>query len=157
MAKTVALIAAALCVLALAGFAQCEEQFSVMGRVYCDTCRLQFVTRLSEFISGAKVRLECRDRQDAKNVTYTIEGLTDAEGYYSVPVAGDHEGEICEVTAVSSPDAECNEPANERARVSLAKNSGIPSQNRYANFVGFLKKEPLPECVDVLKELTLVE
>uniref|UniRef100_A0A5B7B8L8 Putative Pollen Ole e 1 allergen and extensin family protein n=1 Tax=Davidia involucrata TaxID=16924 RepID=A0A5B7B8L8_DAVIN len=161
MAKSnVALIASALCILALAGFAQCRlqfaQQFSVEGRIYCDTCRLQFVTRISNYISGATVRLECRDRQDGGNVTYTTEGLTGADGQYSLPVPGDHEGEICEVIAVSSPDAECNEPTLERARISLAMNSGIASENRYANYLGFLRTETLPECAEVIQELTLV-
>ncbi|KAA8523991.1 hypothetical protein F0562_010578 [Nyssa sinensis] len=156
MAKGAVLVASALCILAFAGFAHChDEVFTVEGKVYCDTCRLQFVTKFSQFLAGATVQLECRDRQDCNNVTYSVESLTDANGHYGLPVYGDHEGEICEVTLVSSPDPECSEPTTERARVSLTKNSGITSDCRYANYLGFLKTDPIPECLEVLRELAL--
>lgn len=58
MAKaTIALIISALCVLAFAGSALAkggETLFHVEGRVYCDTCKVQFETRISEGIEGNK-------------------------------------------------------------------------------------------------------
>lgn len=43
----------ALCVLAVANFAFADsEVFDVEGKVFCDTCRLGFVTSLSENVEG---------------------------------------------------------------------------------------------------------
>lgn len=53
MAKVVALIASALCILALAGVAQSQQdEFVVKGQVYCDTCRVLFQTKLSKNVAG---------------------------------------------------------------------------------------------------------
>lgn len=41
------------------------------------------------------------------------------------------------------------------ARISLTDHNGIVSKYREANPLGFLKKEPLPECPTVFKELGL--
>lgn len=55
MAKaTIALVSAAICFLAFAGFAagKAGEKFTVEGRVYCDTCRVKFETKISEYLTG---------------------------------------------------------------------------------------------------------
>jgi hypothetical protein len=52
MAKSIIIQAAALCFLSLLGFAYCEDRFFVEGRVYCDTCRTQFVTKLTKYMKG---------------------------------------------------------------------------------------------------------
>lgn len=111
-------------------------------------------------LAGAKVRLECRDREGG-SLTYSIEGDTDAHGMYSLPVDGDREDEICEVVLVKSNKPGCEEINNspfvrKGARVSITANNGLASPVRLANPLGFLKKEPLPQCDDVLKELGLV-
>ncbi|CAK9134133.1 unnamed protein product [Ilex paraguariensis] len=157
MAKAIALIASALCILALAGFAQChqtEQLFNVEGKVYCDTCRVQFHTKISQNIPEAKVRLECRHRQLGK-ITYSVEGVTDATGHYSLPVAGDRQEDICEVMVLESPQADCNEPMKglDRARVLCTENGGMTSKVRYANPLGFMKKEALCGCKEVLDAL----
>ncbi|OMO65298.1 Pollen Ole e 1 allergen/extensin [Corchorus olitorius] len=58
-------------------------------------CRAQFVTRISKYLSGAKMRLECRDREGG-HLTYTSEGETNSPGNDELKVKGDHE-EVCEV------------------------------------------------------------
>ncbi|CAK9151694.1 unnamed protein product [Ilex paraguariensis] len=164
MAKAVALVASALCFLALASLAQCHEknQFHIEGKVYCDTCRVQFETRISDNIpgnshdnnSGAKVRLECKNREHGK-ITYSVEGVTDANGQYSLLVEGDHEEEICEVRVVESPREDCADPMEglEHARVACTGNNGLLTPVRYANPLGFMKKESLSNCKEVLDEL----
>ncbi|XP_010277041.1 PREDICTED: anther-specific protein LAT52 [Nelumbo nucifera] len=151
------LLAAALCFLSLAGFVHCDEQFFVQGKVYCDTCRTQFETKLSEPISGAKVRLECRSREN-DDVAYSVEGETDTTGIYKLPVEGSHEEDICEVKLLSSPRKDCSEPAPglDHARVLLSSNNGISSASRFANSLGFMVLKPIEGCSDVLKELGLL-
>lgn len=52
MAKAIILLSA-LCVLAVANFAVADfEIFDVEGKVFCDTCRLGFVTSLSNTLEG---------------------------------------------------------------------------------------------------------
>lgn len=54
MAKAILLLSA-LCIVALANFAHCHpEVVDVEGKVYCDTCRVQFETKLSENLEGTK-------------------------------------------------------------------------------------------------------
>lgn len=45
-------LASALCFLSLLGFAYCADNLSVDGLVYCDNCRIQFMTRISEPLKG---------------------------------------------------------------------------------------------------------
>ncbi|KAF3442421.1 hypothetical protein FNV43_RR16337 [Rhamnella rubrinervis] len=131
------------------------EHFFVEGKVYCDTCRVQFVTRVSEPLEGATVSLECKRRNDSA-LTYSADGVTDKNGVYSLPVDGDHEEEICEVRALKSRREDCNTPFDvfdQKARVLLTDKSGQSSMARYAAPLGFMKKEALPVCKEVLKEL----
>ncbi|KAI4339041.1 hypothetical protein MLD38_024027 [Melastoma candidum] len=156
----VMLSVAALCFFALPQVVHGESRFFVEGTVYCDTCRAQFITKISEYIEGARVRLECRDREGG-SLTYSIEGETNANGLYSLPVDGDREDQICEVVLVKSNKPGCEEIDNSAfvrkgARVSITANNGLASPVRLANPLGFLKDKPLPECDKVLKELGLV-
>ncbi|CAL5336027.1 hypothetical protein CsSME_00018680 [Camellia sinensis var. sinensis] len=159
MAKAfVALITSALCLLAFAGFANCQkDEFFVEGYVYCDTCRVLFETRVSHKVPDAEVELNCRG-QDNHTVTYTVSGKADKEGKYSLKVTGDHQDEICDVTAVNSPDTDCNESVSDinKARISLTGNSGMESTKRFANPIGFRKKDSLADCKKVLDELGFV-
>ncbi|KAF5474522.1 hypothetical protein F2P56_006415 [Juglans regia] len=158
MAKSSTIIlASALCFLSLLGFAYCESRFFVEGKVYCDTCRTQFVTRVSLPMKGATVKIECRDREGG-SVTYSSQAETNESGAYSIPVDGEHEEEICEVVLAKSSDPECSEVSKDpflkkSARVSLTKNNGIASPVRLANPLGFMKKKPISECSKVLREL----
>ncbi|KAH7544970.1 olee1-like protein [Ziziphus jujuba] len=157
MEKSVIVLASTLCFLSLLGSAFCETKLFVEGKIYCDTCRTQFVTRVSEYIKGAKVRLECREREGG-SITYSKEAETDEKGGYRIAVEGEHEEEICEIVLVKSPNPDCAEIHREanhdmNARVSLTSHNGISTPVREANPLGFLKKERLPICTEVLREL----
>ncbi|XP_027338151.1 olee1-like protein [Abrus precatorius] len=156
------IIASALCFLSFLGSAYARDRFHVEGNVYCDTCRVQFLTRLSEPLEGATVRVECKQVDNVRNVTFSKDVETNAFGIYHVEVDGDHEEDTCEVTLVKSPRPDCSEVDREShlqqaARVSITKNSGIVSNVRQANPLGFLKKERLPSCIELFKELEINE
>ncbi|KAL6010970.1 hypothetical protein ACLOJK_001413 [Asimina triloba] len=126
---------------------------TVKGRVYCDTCLAGFETPATTYIHGAKVSVECRERESGKP-TFTTEGVTDHTGTYMIPVTDDHDDEICETVLKSSPQADCATvaPDRERARVFLCSNNGIVSHTRFANNLGFQKNTPLAGCAQVLKQ-----
>jgi hypothetical protein len=111
----------------------------------------------SDNAAGAKVGLECKDREGG-SLIYSSEAETDESGTYRLPVDGDHEEEICEVVLKKSSDPECGEVSKDpflkkSARISLTKNNGISSPVRLANPLGFMKKTPLPGCTEALREL----
>ncbi|XP_009602640.1 anther-specific protein LAT52-like [Nicotiana tabacum] len=157
MAKAILLLSA-VCILAFVNFAQCHDSqaINVEGSVYCDTCRVQFQTKLSEYIEGATVRLACKDIETEKE-TYSVEGVTDKNGKYIIKVEGDHENELCEVSIVKSPREDCKESAIgfENSRVVCSANVGIHNPTRYANPLFFMKTEAVSGCKDVLDELGL--
>ncbi|KAK9267831.1 hypothetical protein L1049_010267 [Liquidambar formosana] len=159
--SAVFLLAAALCFSSLLGSALSNpSHFTVEGLVYCDTCRAQFVTKLSEYMEGAKVRLECRNREGG-DLTYSVEGETDKTGTYQLGVDGEHENEVCEIVLVKSSKPDCSEISTDTytrkaSRISLTSNNGMVSGKRLANPLGFMKKEALPECSEVLKELGIL-
>lgn len=157
MAKSIFFFASVLCFLWLLRAAHCDSRFFVEGEVYCDTCRTQFVTRVSEYIEGALVRLECRNR-DGGDLTYSVDGHTDKNGVYRLPVDGEHEEEMCEIVPVKSNKPGCEEVSQDpfqrkSAKVGLTKNNGMATPIRAANPLGFVRSEALPECAEVLKEL----
>ncbi|CAA0808555.1 Pollen-specific protein-like [Striga hermonthica] len=155
MAKATRLVSA-LCILAFAAIAQCHkhEEFTVEGDVYCDPCRVQFQNALSDKLSGALVKLECVNL-DTKAVTYSVEGVTDGNGKYSLKVSGDHENDSCYVTALKSPKPECSEPLTDvqLSLVVLTENIGIHSDVRFANPIGFMTKDPHPQCISILQDI----
>uniref|UniRef100_A0A1D1XI62 Olee1-like protein n=1 Tax=Anthurium amnicola TaxID=1678845 RepID=A0A1D1XI62_9ARAE len=126
--------------------------FVVEGGVFCDTCQAGFETPATTFIAGAKVRVECRDRETS-GVKYTAEGVTDGAGRYRIPVEGEHQDEICETVALSSPERGCTAPLSgrERARVVLAHNNGVASDNRVANNLGFRRDAAIAGCAEVMR------
>ncbi|KAK6154280.1 hypothetical protein DH2020_008528 [Rehmannia glutinosa] len=154
MAKAVALVSA-LCILAIAAVAHGHQQsFNVEGDVYCDPCRVQFETELAQRLTGATVKLECRDLE-TKALTYSTEGVTGANGHYSLKVVGDHANAICEVGVVKSPRPDCSEPLGdlEKSRVVLTANDGLHAAVRFANPIGFQTKTAIPQCGPVLYNL----
>ncbi|XP_010538209.1 PREDICTED: pollen-specific protein-like At4g18596 [Tarenaya hassleriana] len=165
MAKVIFFLASALCLATLVNFAAADaddfDTFHIKGSVYCDTCRVQFITRLSKFLEGAKVKLECKNRVN-QTVTLVEEAVTDKSGNYEMVVTGDHEEEVCEIVLVESPEAECREINNEEflrnaARISLTANDGIVSnETRTVNPLGFMRNTPLPDCPKAFKELDIV-
>ncbi|KAJ4976506.1 hypothetical protein NE237_001612 [Protea cynaroides] len=153
-----ALLIVAVCFIGLLGSTYSHEDFEVVGKVYCDTCRAMFETPISIDMVGAEVKLECRSRENG-TITATIEGATDDSGKYKLIVpAENHEEDICEVTVLKSTVPECDEyvSGRDRARVVLSHESGLVSSIRIANSLGFLKKVTLPECPEVLKQLGLL-
>ncbi|PKA66958.1 Pollen-specific protein C13 [Apostasia shenzhenica] len=132
------------------------DNFSVEGRVYCDTCRAGFETNVTEYVSGARVKVECTHFV-TNIVEHTDEGVTDASGSYKIAVRDDHEDEICEVVLVDSPLDDCKEVkgGRDRARVVLTTDGGITGSVRQANSLGFLRDEPLPICGKLLQEYGL--
>lgn len=157
MARAIIVLASALCFMSFLGAAYGHSRFFVEGKVYCDTCRAQFVTRVSENMPGAKVRLECKTRENGE-ITYSYDGVTDETGTYRLPVDGDHSEEVCDIRLIKSSQPGCEEISDDlflrkSARISLTTDNGIATPVRQANPLGFLKKEALPECADVLREL----
>lgn len=127
-------------------------EYIVEGRVFCDTCRAGFETSATTYISGAEVRVECRKRSTGERV-FSAGGVTDQSGSYRIAVPGEHGQEICESVLVSSSEPGCASPVagRERARVVLCGETGIVSNKRSANSLGFQKDVALPACADVLK------
>ncbi|CAJ1961900.1 unnamed protein product [Sphenostylis stenocarpa] len=163
MAKSsIIILASTLCFLSFLGSVCAKESYLVEGTVYCDTCRVQFLTKLSEPLEGAKVRVKCSQVDNVRNVTFNKETTTDKTGSYKMEVDGDHEEDTCEVILVKSPRTDCSEIDHEShllqaARISITKNNGIVSPVRQANPLGFLIKERLPGCPELLKELGINE
>ncbi|XP_058211146.1 olee1-like protein [Rhododendron vialii] len=154
MAKAIALVASALCFLAVAA---ADGSFSVEGLVYCDGCRVLFYTGVGGKIGQADVELQCRDRENG-TVTLTKAQKSDDGGYYAIYIDKDHQNDICEVRVVSSPIPECREivPAIASNRVNLARDSGIITNSRFVNPIGFVNKNAYPECHDVLDAMGFI-
>ncbi|XP_058103607.1 anther-specific protein LAT52-like [Magnolia sinica] len=156
MAKfnALSILAASLCLFSLLSFASCVEYLRVQGTVYCDTCRAGFETRLSENIAGAKVKIECKSLI-TNEITFTAEGVTNETGGYNIRVGGDHEEEMCEAVAVSSPRKDCQklDPERDRGPIVLTRNAGIESNIRYANPLGFMIDNDVAGCAEALKEV----
>uniref|UniRef100_A0A5B7B648 Putative pollen-specific protein n=1 Tax=Davidia involucrata TaxID=16924 RepID=A0A5B7B648_DAVIN len=130
-----------------------SSPFIVQGRVYCDTCRAGFETSETPYIPGAKVRLECKDRNSQK-LLYSVEGTTDSTGTYKIMVKEDHDDQLCDAVLVSSPLSDCAsaDPGRDRARVILTRNNGIVSDNRFANSMGFMKDQVMSGCTQLLQQ-----
>ncbi|KAB1199832.1 Protein DOWNSTREAM OF FLC [Morella rubra] len=155
MARTPLLFALCVILSALAVSARrpVSDRFIVKGRVYCDTCRAGFETSATTYITGAKVRVECKDRTTMLPV-YSKEGTTDSTGTFSISVAEDHADQLCDAMLVSSPQHDCAtaSPGRDRTRVILTNYNGIASKDRFANAMGFMKEEAMSGCADVLKQ-----
>ncbi|KAJ4794962.1 Pollen Ole e 1 allergen and extensin family protein [Rhynchospora pubera] len=129
-----------------------KPTFTVVGKVYCDTCRIGFETKATQYMEGAKVKLECRHFLGGK-VEHTVPGVTDKNGAYIIELADNHENEICEVVLVESSMKDCAElvPGRDRARVVLSNDIGISADVRYANALGYNRTVPLDVCKEVTK------
>uniref|UniRef100_A0A147BWG8 Putative olee1-like protein n=1 Tax=Ixodes ricinus TaxID=34613 RepID=A0A147BWG8_IXORI len=155
------LFVVALCFLFLSGTVYSEDVpqppvslFYVQGQVYCDTCRAGFITELSEFIQGAGVRLQCKDKENGK-VTFTEVGYTRAEGLYSMVIERDHKNEFCEIVLLSSSRKDCHEIPTEgwvKPSLKFILNT-VNGTTRTINPLGFFKKEALPKCPQVYNKL----
>lgn len=111
--------------------------------------------------AGAEVELECKEREGG-SIIFRNSTTTDENGGYRIPISGDYEEYICEVVLIKSPDPECSEVSHDShqeisARVSITGNNGMADPIREASPLGFLRKEALPECKEVLRELGFTE
>ncbi|KAH9778946.1 F28N24.16 protein [Citrus sinensis] len=154
--KLVAVVATALCFTSLLSFAlAAKDPKTVEGLVYCDSCRVKYKTELSDYIAGATVALECKESEGGE-VVYSREVVSDQSGTYKIPIEGCH-AKLCQVRLVKSPKPECSEIVADglsSARIDLTPSVGSdPELIRYANDLGFMKKESLPECAKVLEEM----
>ncbi|TYH21545.1 anther-specific protein LAT52-like [Gossypium arboreum] len=162
-ASLIILVSLAICISSslnlVYGEASDRNKFTVIGRVYCDTCRVEFETSLSEPIPGAVVKLECKNRTDEKTTFQSPEITTDNIGDYKIEVTGDYEDSDCDVTLVKSPRADCNDPTEawRKARVVLTALDGVTGQIRFANNLGFKRKDALPGCKKVLTDMGYFE
>ncbi|GAV80481.1 Pollen_Ole_e_I domain-containing protein [Cephalotus follicularis] len=143
----------ALCVLPTLVYAVgVSRPFVISGRVYCDTCRCGFETPATQYIAGAKVKIECKDRNSLQ-VVFSTYGETDSSGTYEIVVEDDHGDEICNAVLVSSPISDCKsaDGGRSQATVILTRSNGAISDLHYANSMGYMKDQPLPGCAELLK------
>ncbi|KAK8589003.1 hypothetical protein V6N13_087889 [Hibiscus sabdariffa] len=149
------------CISSSFSFAQelTPNKFTVVGHVYCDTCRVEHETKLSEPIIGATVKLVCNNQTDNTPIFQTPEITTGAKGEFRIHAPGEYENSACDVNLMKSPRQDCNEPAESlsKSRVVLTTNNaakeGVTSIITCANNLGFKRKEALPECKQALPEL----
>ena len=108
--------------------------------------------------TGAKVMIECKNFT-TNVVTQKVEGTANSQGTYNIQIKDVHEEEICEAVLVSSPRPDCKEvkKGRDRARILLTHDSGISSNVRYANSLGFLIDTPLPICGQLLQMYALAD
>ena len=132
------------------------DKFLVEGKVYCDPCQFEFESRLSKPLSAVKVILECR-KADGNITTFSQEGTTDANGFYTLNVVGDHEDEICAVRTEVNTHKHCNVAmkTSDSDRIVLTKHDGVSSSLRFVNPLGFKTHKVNDECAKVFKELEL--
>ncbi|RDX81745.1 Protein DOWNSTREAM OF FLC [Mucuna pruriens] len=139
--------------LTLSIFPIATPTFHVKGSVYCDTCRAGFETNATFYIQGARVGIECKERKSMKVVFYT-EGVTDSTGTYHIEVENEYRDHICQCLLVKSPIKWCSIPDSGRDRSSIVLThyqNGIVNHLHYANAMGYLKDQPLPQCKKLLK------
>ncbi|KAE8692254.1 hypothetical protein F3Y22_tig00110847pilonHSYRG00093 [Hibiscus syriacus] len=136
-----------------------QNKYIIVGRVYCDTCRVEFETKLSEPINGAVVKLECKNRTTEATTYQSNEIATNPSGEYRIEVTGDYEDSDCDINLIRSPRDDCSEPTESwrKARVVLTARDGISGELRYPNNLGFKKKEALPGCKKVLTDMGYYE
>ncbi|KAL7230757.1 hypothetical protein ACSBR2_009108 [Camellia fascicularis] len=150
------LVLLAVCVipaLATANYLGNGKPFTVRGRVYCDTCRFGFETSQSPGIAGARVRIDCKNK-NSMQIEYSIGAVTDSNGEYSIIVSGDFGDDICDAVLVSSPQPDCNEagPGRSRSRLTLTRYNGVVTDTCFANAMGYLRKEPMSDCAELFQK-----
>ncbi|XP_062097153.1 protein DOWNSTREAM OF FLC-like [Humulus lupulus] len=153
MAKAVLLMALCLLPALASARSSLKVPFEVEGKVFCDTCRAGYETSATTYISGAKVKIECKDRTSNKLV-YSEEATTDKYGCYKLSIPEDHGDQVCDAVVVSSPQSDCSTPTKGRecARVILTRNNGMATMKRYVNSLGFTRSHAMAGCANVLKQ-----
>ncbi|GAA0174772.1 hypothetical protein LIER_41780 [Lithospermum erythrorhizon] len=146
---------AVVCILAFAAIAQCEV-FDIKGHIYCDPCKLGFQTEKSYGLKGATVELTCSSIVDG-SVSYTQKAVTNDAGEYVVSVKNDHENEVCEVKALSSGTEDCKVAIEASARIECTEKSGLHSDVRFANPLGFTKDVAVAGCKKIVEDMDFDE
>ncbi|KAJ7956852.1 Pollen-specific protein [Quillaja saponaria] len=139
--------------LATSGSSIQSNSFCIQGHVYCDTCRAGFETNVTTYIEGATVEIVCKNRKTLEKV-FSVKGVTDSTGKYSINVHEDHADEICECQLVNSPQPNCKIVDRGRSKSSVVLtryDNGVLNYLHYANAMGFLQDEPLDGCSELLK------
>ncbi|KAK4347233.1 hypothetical protein RND71_033572 [Anisodus tanguticus] len=157
-------IASAICLFSLIGITQAYDElifikFVLEGIVYCDPCRSEFKTNLSQPHADARVGMQCRHPEDEK-VSITVSASTNSSEYYHMLISGYHENEICETFLIRSPREDCSEiptegHARESSRVTLT-NNGMPGKYCTVNPLFFLAKKAAPECEKEFQEMEYI-
>lgn len=131
-------------------FARAGDKFVIKGRVYCDNCHAGFPTRISPSIAGAKLAVRCRNQAGTETV-YT-EGVTDENGEFNISVKGEHDQDLCEAVAISSPTT-CNiKSESNHGPVFLTHNNDIISDERITGPFAFKSAQKNSECSAVMAE-----
>ena len=114
------------------------------------------MSTLLDVNADVKVKLECRNIEN-NTMTLTIEGKTDENGIYSLPVTGDHETDICELKTLESTHPGCNLQMSSSCvdRIELTRNMGVSSMARYVNPLGFMTQTIDSRCAEIVSELGL--
>lgn len=104
------------------------------------------------------MKLSCKHRQTMEE-TYSDVAVSDKEGNYKFVVHEDHKDEMCDVELVKSSDASCPKISlgREKSRVILNHFSGIATQIRHANNMGFEKEVSDVFCSELIKKYIVTE
>lgn len=104
------------------------------------------------------MKLSCKHRQTMEE-TYSDVAVSDKEGNYKFIVHEDHKDEMCDVELVKSSDASCPKISvgREKSRVILNHFSGIATQIRHANNMGFEKEVSDVFCSELIKKYIVTE
>ncbi|KAJ4823161.1 hypothetical protein Tsubulata_019211 [Turnera subulata] len=95
---------------------------------------------------------------EGKKKTWSHDAVTDDKGMYHIKVTGNHDEDICEVMLVESNDPDCNEVNKDQylkktARVEISSDDGEVEKVREVSPLGFMIKEPMAQCVDVMRDM----
>lgn len=128
--------------------AESASPLVVKGRVFCDACRAGHFSRSSFYLAGTKVGVQCGSSRAQGHVTAYAEGKTGADGAFSIPVGGEHEGEYCVALVLHSAHPTCN-LLSERAAfatVLLTRNAGLADDVINTGPFAFSPNRLAPSC-----------
>ncbi|MED6133737.1 hypothetical protein PIB30_030954 [Stylosanthes scabra] len=127
-----------------------KNYFSVMGKIYCDPCRVEFDTPDSRPLKVVMTYLECHKADNENNITYRVSGETDVHGFYDLPVSGDRVGEICTIRTDKSKHPKCAEPMkNNPDKIIITKDDGVTTEKHYVRPIGFMTPDIERKCSEL--------
>merc|ERR1712216_650018 len=167
MTKAVALIAFALCILAIAGnvqgqinkdikvskfYTNPDFKYSVEGAVFCATRSGNAGTIVKQMVAKGEgeVEIKCKSRKNG-TVTLIQPVIVDNGGYWTTNMENSHENDICTVAVVHSPDPLCNVkvPGFRGATINQSDYEDKDSGRRIfyvKKEFGYLDNKALPNC-----------